>query len=60
VRWKRYGDDFLDLVITAGFVGRLLSSAAIAKFLDAHHPKVLKEFSAIVQAVSLDQSAAAA
>jgi ParB-like chromosome segregation protein Spo0J len=54
-----YGDEFLDLVIAARFIGRLIESEKIAHHLERNHPEVFQEFGVIVQAVSLDKSAAA-
>lgn len=55
-----YGDDMLVLVVAAGFLERLLSKPDIEQFLANHHPEFLENFKAIVQAASLDQTAAAA
>lgn len=55
-----YGDEFLDLVISAAFVGKLIGNQTITSFLGQRHPKVLSEFGVIVQAVSLGKSATAA
>jgi len=55
-----YGDDMLVLVVAAGFLERLLSRPEIEGFLAGRHPEFLENFRAIVQATSLDQSAAVA
>ena len=55
-----YGDDMLVLVVASGFLERLLSRPEIEGFLATRHPEFLENFRAIVQATSLDQSAAAA
>jgi len=54
-----YGDDMLVLVVASGFLERLLSRPEIESFLAGRHPEFLENFRAIVQATSLDQSAAA-
>jgi ParB-like chromosome segregation protein Spo0J len=56
---SNYGDEFLDLVIIVRFIGRLIENEKIARHLELHHPEVFKEFGIIVQAVSLDEPAAA-
>ena len=53
-----YGDDMLVLVVASGFLERLLSRPEIEGFLATRHPEFLENFRAIVQATSLDQSAA--
>jgi hypothetical protein len=49
-----YGADHLDLVLAAGYVGRLLANARIVRFLAQRHPEILAEF----QKVSELQNAA--
>jgi hypothetical protein len=49
-----YGADHLDLVLAAGYVGRLLANARIVRFLAQGHPEILAEF----QKVSELQNAA--
>jgi hypothetical protein len=49
-----YGADHLDLVLAAGYVGRLLGNARIVRFLAQNHPEILAEF----QKVSELQNAA--
>jgi hypothetical protein len=49
-----YGADHLDLVLAAGYVGRLLANAKIVRFLAQSHPEILAEF----QKVSELQNAA--
>jgi ParB-like chromosome segregation protein Spo0J len=55
-----YGDDMLVLVVTAGYLERLISKPDIERFLSTRHPEFLENFRAIVSASSLDQTAAAA
>lgn len=55
----RYGVDMMDLVIAAGYLGRLLKNRTIKRYLEANHPEIAIEFSSIVAASSLDQSASA-
>ena len=49
-----YGDDMLVLVVTAGFLERVLSKPAIERFLADRHPEVLEHFRAVVLAGSLE------
>ncbi|MGA0601529.1 plasmid partitioning protein RepB C-terminal domain-containing protein [Caulobacter sp. KR2-114] len=51
-----YGDDVLQLVISAGYVGRLLANSAIHQFLARRQPELLEELTGIVNAASLDQA----
>ena len=55
-----YGDDMLVLVVAAGFLERLLSKPELERFLSGRYPEFVDTFRGIVQAASLDQSAAAA
>ncbi|WP_375269516.1 plasmid partitioning protein RepB C-terminal domain-containing protein [Phenylobacterium sp.] len=55
-----YGDDMLVLVVAAGFLERLLGKPEIERFLAGHYPEFAETFRGIVQAASLDQTAAAA
>lgn len=50
-----YGDDVLQLVISAGYVGRLISNASVQQYLTKRHPELLEELRGIVSAASLDQ-----
>lgn len=54
-----YGDDVLQLVISAGYVGRLIGNPAIADFLAKRQPELLEEMRGIVAAASLDQASLA-
>jgi hypothetical protein len=54
-----YGDDVLQLVIAAGFVGRLIANPAIEAHLSKRQPEVLEELRNIVAAASLDQASVA-
>ena len=49
-----YGDDVLQLVISAGYVGRLISNTAVQQYLGKRHPELLEELR-VVAAASLDQ-----
>jgi hypothetical protein len=53
----RYGEDMLHLVIASGYLGKLLANKAIKRYLDAHHPEIASEFTAIVAVTSLDHAA---
>ena len=54
-----YGDDVLHLVISAGYVGRLISNGAIQQYLAKRQPELLEELRGIVSAASLDQASLA-
>lgn len=51
-----FGDDVLHLVIAAGYLSRLLSNPAVARYLERDCPEILEEFRAIVGATSLDMT----
>lgn len=50
-----YGDDVLQLVISAAYVGRLIANPAIEQYLAKRQPELLEEMRGIVAAASLDQ-----
>jgi len=52
-----YGDDVLHLVIASGYLGKLIRNSAIKRYLSQHHPELLTEFRAIIEATSLEQTA---
>lgn len=54
-----YGDDVLQLVISAGYVGRLIGNSAIQQYLAKRQPELLEEMRGIVAAASLDQAGVA-
>lgn len=54
-----YGDDVLQLVISAGYVSRLIANSAISQHLRKRHPELLEELRGVVTAASLDQSGGA-
>ena len=41
---KCYGTDHLDLVLTTGYVTKVLANARIVRFLAQHHGEILAEF----------------
>jgi ParB-like chromosome segregation protein Spo0J len=41
---KSYGADHLDLVLSNGYVGKLLSNARVVRYLAQHHHDILTEF----------------
>ncbi len=55
-----YGDDVLHLVIATTYLAKLISNAAIARYLNQHHPEILEEFRILIAGASLDQASAAA
>jgi hypothetical protein len=54
---SRYGDDVLHLVIASGYLSKLLANRNVRRYLNQHDPEILSEFTAIVAAASLDQTA---
>jgi hypothetical protein len=41
---KSYGTDHLDLVLTTGYLGKLIGNSRIARYLAQHHREILSEF----------------
>lgn len=46
---QSYGADHLDLVLATGYLGTLLRSAPIVRYLAQHHPQLLAEFQKITE-----------
>jgi len=46
---KSYGADHLDLVLSNGYVGRLLGSARVVRYLAQHHHDILTEFQKLAE-----------
>jgi hypothetical protein len=51
-----YGDDVLQLVISAGYVSRLIGNKAIEQYLEKRQPEMLEELRGIVSSASLEQT----
>lgn len=51
---QTYGQDVLNLVLAKGYLTKLLANEAVIRFLSQNHPDILREFSGIVQSVSLE------
>jgi hypothetical protein len=49
-----FGDDVLQLVLAAKYLGRLIQNANVAGYLEARHAEVIGEFRTIVAAASLE------
>jgi hypothetical protein len=41
---KSYGTDHLDLVLTTGYLGKLIGNSRISRYLAQHHREILSEF----------------
>ena len=46
---KSYGADHLDLVLTNGYIAKLLSNARVVRYLAQHHPDILAEFQKLAE-----------
>lgn len=46
---KSYGPDHLDLVLTNGYVGKLLGNAKVVRYLAQHHRDILTEFQKLAE-----------
>ena len=44
---KSYGTDHLDLVLTNGYLGKLIGNARVVRYLAQHHHEILTEFQKI-------------
>ena len=46
---KSYGTDHLDLVLTNGYLGKLLGNARVVRYLAQHHRDILAEFQKLAE-----------
>jgi hypothetical protein len=46
---KSYGADHLDLVLTNGYVGKLLGNVRVVRYLAQHHTDILTEFQRLAE-----------
>jgi ParB-like chromosome segregation protein Spo0J len=46
---KAYGTDHLDLVLTNGYLGKLLGNARVVRYLAQHHGEILTEFQKLAE-----------
>jgi hypothetical protein len=44
---KSYGADHLDLVLTSGYLGKMMGNARVVRYLAQHHREILTEFQRI-------------
>jgi hypothetical protein len=44
---KSYGADHLDLVVTVGYLGKVIGDARVVRYLAQHHREILAEFQKI-------------
>ncbi|WP_236694565.1 plasmid partitioning protein RepB C-terminal domain-containing protein [Sphingomonas sp. Leaf343] len=49
-----FGDDVLQLVLSAKYIGRLMANPQVSSYLEARHPDISGEFRNIVAATSLE------
>ncbi len=52
---QTYSQDILNLVLTKGYLAKLMANEAILRHLTKHHTDVLNEFGSIVRMVALDK-----
>jgi ParB-like chromosome segregation protein Spo0J len=55
-----YGDDVLALVISTGYLAKLIANRKVERYLSQHHAEILSQFRTIIAAASLDRDRAAA
>jgi len=46
---QSYGTDHLDLVLTTGYVSKLLANARVVRYLSQHHPEIFAELQKLVE-----------
>lgn len=46
---RSYGADHLDLVLTNGYITKLLANARVVRYLAQHHPDILAEFQKLAE-----------
>ena len=51
---QSYGNDMLNMVLSRGYLNRLLSNKAVASYLQRRQPELLEEFRNIVKITSLE------
>ena len=44
---KSYGTDHLDLVLTVGYLAKMMGNARVVRYLAQHHREILAEFQKI-------------
>jgi ParB-like chromosome segregation protein Spo0J len=54
-----YGDAVLNLVVASGYIGKLIATPRLCRYMERRHPEILTEFQAIVAAASLEEGAVA-
>ena len=52
-----YGDNMLNLVVSVGYLRRMLDNTAVVRYLSRHHADILAEFERIAEATSIKQGA---
>ena len=52
---QSYGQDVLNLVLAKGYLTKLLDNEAVIRYLSQNTPDILREFSSIVEAASLEK-----
>lgn len=55
---ETHGENVLNLVLSVGYVRKLLGNNRIARYLQNHHTDILAEFEKIIEAPELDNTAA--
>jgi hypothetical protein len=51
---QTHGDDMLNLMLARGYIVKLTDNTRAMKYMQAHFPEVLEEFSKIVEMTSID------
>jgi len=51
---QTYGEDVLNLVLARGYLDKLLSNKAVARYIKQRQPEVLEQFESIIAATSLE------
>jgi hypothetical protein len=51
---QSYGEDVLNLVLTKGYLAKLVENGKVAKYLKQNEPEMLEQFVSIIEAASLE------
>lgn len=51
---QSHGEDMLNLMLARGYVVKLMDNPRVMKYLQAHYPEMLEEFSKLVETTSID------
>lgn len=53
---RHYGSDLLNLVLTKGFITKLLTNEAVREYIDQYEPDILDHFEMVVNTISMEEA----